>query len=114
VKAMALFGLEKALTVLSRRAQVLAQNLANSNTPTYIRRDIPFHSVMKAALDKNSEPVIVVQFDFSSPARADGNNTSLERELSELSKVALLYRTTLQLAAKEIAQLRSAIFEGRR
>jgi len=43
VKAMALFGLEKALTVLSRRAQVLAQNLANSNTPTYIRRDIPFH-----------------------------------------------------------------------
>ncbi|MFA0745711.1 MAG: hypothetical protein LASZOEIN_002525 [Candidatus Fervidibacter sp.] len=111
---MALFGLEKALTVLSRRAQVLAQNLANSNTPAYIRRDIPFHAVMKAALDKNSEPAIAIQFDFSSPARADGNNTSTERELSELSKVALLYRTTLQLAAKEIAQLRSAIFEGRR
>lgn len=111
---MALFGLEKALTVLSRRAQVLSQNLANSSTPAYIRRDIPFHSIMKEALDRNSDPVIALQLDFSSPARADGNNTSPERELSELSKTALLYRTTLQLTAGELEQLRSAISEGRR
>ncbi|MGQ9461911.1 MAG: flagellar basal body rod protein FlgB [Candidatus Fervidibacter sp.] len=111
---MALFGLEKALTILNRRAQVLAQNLANANTPNYIRRDLPFHSLLKKALDKNSNPPTTIQFDLSTPVRADGNNTSPERELSELSKTALLYRTTLQLVAKEIAQLRSAIFEGRR
>lgn len=111
---MALNGLERALTVLSRRAQVLAQNLANTNTPAYIRRDVPFHEIMKATLDKNSPLTITVQLDYSSPSRPDGNNTSPERELSALSETALLYRTTLQLAAKEIAQLRSAIFEGRR
>jgi len=111
---MALVGLERALTVLSNRAQVLAQNLANTNTPAYIRRDVPFYQIMKAALDKNLPPVISVRFDYLSPSRPDGNNTSPERELSALSETALLYRTTLQLAAKEIAQLRSAIFEGRR
>ncbi len=111
---MALTGLERALTILSRRAQVLARNLANANTPAYIRHDVPFYKIMKAALDKNSLPPIVAQPDYSSPVRADGNNTSPERELSALSETALLYRTTLQLAAKEIAQLRSAIFEGRR
>ncbi len=111
---MALTGLERALTILSRRAQVLAQNLANANTPVYIRRDVPFHKIMRATLDKNLPSAFTVQLDYSSPARADGNNTSPERELATLSETALLYRTTLQLAAKEIAQLRSAIFEGRR
>ncbi len=111
---MALTGLERALTILSRRAQVLAQNLANANTPAYIRRDVPFYQIMKATLDKNLLPTAAVQLDYSSPARSDGNNTSPERELSALSETALLYRTTLQLAAKEISQLRSAIFEGRR
>lgn len=111
---MALIGLERALTVLSRRAQVLAQNLANTNTPAYIRRDVPFYKIMKATLDKNSPLTITAQLDYSSPIRSDGNNTSPERELSALSETALLYRTTLQLAAKEISQLRSAIFEGRR
>ncbi|MCX7969079.1 MAG: hypothetical protein N3B10_11430, partial [Armatimonadetes bacterium] len=67
-----------------------------------------------AILDKNLSPPIVPQLDYSSPTRADGNNTSPERELSALSETVMLYRTTLQLAAKEISQLRSAIFEGRR
>lgn len=111
---MALTGLERALTVLSRRARVLAQNLANVNTPAYARRDVPFYQIMRAALDKNLSLPIMPQIDYFSPTRADGNNTSPERELSALSETAMLYRTTLQLAAKEISQLRSAIFEGRR
>ncbi len=52
--------------------------------------------------------------DFSPLTRADGNNTSPERELSALTETALLYRVTLQLVAKELEQLRSAITEGRR
>jgi flagellar basal body rod protein FlgB len=52
--------------------------------------------------------------DFASPLRADGNNTSPERELAALTETALLYRTTLQLLAKDLSQLRAAITEGRR
>jgi flagellar basal-body rod protein FlgB len=118
---MASVGLERSLDVLSVRAKVLAGNLANANTPNFLRRDVPFHAVMRAML---SEPttgdkgrgvrILPVQVDFASPLRADGNNTSPERELAALTETALLYRTTLQLLAKDLSQLRAAITEGRR
>ena len=43
------------------------------------------------------------------PARADGNNVSLERELADLMKNALLYRTCTQLLSARIAGYRAAI-----
>ncbi len=111
---MALVGLERALKILSERTKVLANNLANANTPNYIRRDIPFFTLMRAMLDRNEKPLTNVQVDFSPFFRTDGNNTSPEKELSSLTETALLYRTVLQLAAKEFAQMRSAVTEGRR
>lgn len=111
---MATVGLERALKILTERAKVLANNLANANTPAYIRRDVPFFALMKALLHETSELPTHIQVDLTSPARADGNNTSPERELAALTETALLYRTVLQLAAKEFAQMRAAITEGRR
>jgi flagellar basal-body rod protein FlgB len=117
---MASVGLERALDVLSVRAKVLAGNLANASTPNFLRRDVPFHAVMRAMLseptmgDEGRGRILPVQVDFASPLRADGNNTSPERELAALTETALLYRTTLQLLAKDLSQLRAAITEGRR
>lgn len=111
---MAVLGLERALTLLSRRVQVLAHNLANANTPAFLRRDVPFYELMRATLKGLDLPVTPAVIDLSPLVRADGNNTSPERELAALTETALLYRTTLQLAAKELDQLRSAITEGRR
>jgi len=111
---MASVGLEWALDILSRRAQVLAHNLANTNTPGYIRHDVPFTALMRAILNGSSLPTIPSFPDYSPSLRADGNNTSPERELSALTETVLLYRTTLQLMVKELAGLRAAITEGRR
>ena len=111
---MAVFGLERALTLLAQRAQVLAHNLANANTPAYLRREVPFYELMRAALKGHPLFATSVQIDPTPPSRADGNNTSPERELAALTETALLYRATLQLTAKELEQLRSAITEGRR
>jgi len=116
-RAMASVGLERALDVLTVRAKVLAGNLANASTPNYLRRDVPFHAVMRAMLaeggTKGAES-LPAQVDLAPPLRADGNNTSPERELAALTETALLYRTTLQLLAKDLSQLRAAITEGRR
>lgn len=112
---MALNGLEGALTALTERARVLAGNLANANTPGYLRRDVPFYGLMRHLLESGATPMtLLARPDFSPPTRADGNNTSPERELSALTETALLYRVTVQLAAKELERLRLAITEGRR
>ncbi len=111
---MAVTGLERALNLLTQRAKVLAHNLANANTPAYLRREVPFYELMRAALNGDPPLVTSVQVDLSPPTRADGNNTSPERELAALTETALLYRVTLQLTAKELEQIRSAITEGRR
>lgn len=111
---MASVGLERALKILSERAKVLANNLANANTPAYIRRDVPFFGLMRAILSGGDELPNAVQIDLTHPVRADGNNISPERELASLTETALLYRTVLQLMAKEIEQLKLAITEGRR
>ena len=40
---------EQALLVRERRAELLAQNLANADTPGYKARDVDFRSVLAAA-----------------------------------------------------------------
>lgn len=44
---------EKALGFRSQRAEVLANNLANADTPGYKARDLDFASVLAAQADKN-------------------------------------------------------------
>ncbi len=119
---MATVGLERALDILTVRAKVLAGNLANISTPYYLRRDVPFHAIMRAMLSgqasaqdlRQAATNLPTSMDFASPLRADGNNTSPEQELAALTETALLYRTTLQLLVKDLSQLRAAITEGRR
>src|SRR3546814_254933 len=42
-----LFGIQaQALSLYSQRAQVLASNIANADTPRYLARDIDFHALM--------------------------------------------------------------------
>jgi flagellar basal-body rod protein FlgB len=45
---------EKALGYRSQRAEVLANNLANADTPNYKARDLDFASVLAAQADKNN------------------------------------------------------------
>jgi len=45
---------ERALNVKSRRLEVLAQNIANADTPHYKARDIDFKAVMTATQQDNT------------------------------------------------------------
>ncbi|MEN0107153.1 MAG: flagellar basal body rod protein FlgB, partial [Pseudomonas sp.] len=44
---------EKALGFRSQRAEVLANNLANADTPNFKARDLDFASVLAAQAEKN-------------------------------------------------------------
>lgn len=59
---------EQALQVRSRRLEVLAQNIANADTPNYKARDIDFRSALKGALGQRIGPLALAT---TSPRHAD-------------------------------------------
>ncbi len=56
---------EQALQVKSRRLEVLAQNIANADTPNYKARDIDFKAVMKETQQQGSAMTTTSQGHFA-------------------------------------------------
>ncbi len=117
----------RSLKLRNLKHEVLASNVANVDTPGYIRKDVPFEKIMRAYLGKEGlplkrtrpqhlafppgevNPVVEVREEVGTP-----NNVSLEEEMSRLMENHLLYQATLQALIKEITLMRDAITEGGR
>ncbi len=115
------FGLlEKVIGASVIRHKVIANNIANVNTPGYKRLDISFENELKAALKGNGNTditavkpkVVVAKNTEKTSLRNDGNNVNAEEEVSELVKNALSYNVFVQLMSKKFAMLKTAIGGG--
>ncbi|MDR7435643.1 MAG: flagellar basal body rod protein FlgB [Armatimonadota bacterium] len=112
--------LGKALDLLNLRQRVLAQNLANAETPGYRRMDVDFRRALLQAMEdpegwgnKTGGPqVFLVQENRLS--RLDGNGVDVDQELVELTENALLFQSVTAALRVKLAMLRAAITEGRR
>jgi flagellar basal-body rod protein FlgB len=97
------------LSYLTRRQEVIASNIANSDTPGYRTLDVAvpsaFSSLLHQAAMPEAAPGLV--------ARNDGNNVSIDREARLLSENTLKFSLATQLLRGEIRNIRSAIEEGR-
>ncbi|WP_372822319.1 flagellar basal body rod protein FlgB [Pseudomonas parafulva] len=78
---------EKALGFRAQRAEVLANNIANADTPNYKSRDMDFSSVLAAEADKQSSGRI-------SLTRTNGHH--IEAEGLAMADDSLKYRTPMQ------------------
>jgi flagellar basal-body rod protein FlgB len=118
-------ALAAALQGSAARHRVIAQNLANLDTPGFIRSDLNFEEALALALERAQQGPhrafgllaslpLRPQQDRSSPARADGNNVDVDREMVLLSRNALRYNAVGEALAARIRLLRAAIHEGRR
>ncbi len=106
---------------------VIAENIANVDTPGYRRRELPFEKVMEAYL-KGAPPLKVTnprhlkpsllspptlrREEVLPPDEGTPNNVSLEEEMAKLAENNLLYQATVQALIKELELLREAITEG--
>ena len=100
------------LSTVSLRHRVIANNVANVNTPNYKRLDVTFaesfsHALQSGGLPTLGQPKIVE--DTQTAERVDGNTVDIDIEMNTLNKNALLYETLAQVMASRIASLRSAI-----
>ena len=122
--------LEGGLDGLSLRNRVIADNIANVDTPNFKRSDVNFDKVLQAALEQKDPDTIqlrrtnashipasgvfngsfVVQ-DNSTTFRNDGNNVDIDIEMSKLAENTLHYNALSRALTSQISLLRQVIQE---
>ncbi len=105
--------LEKAMDVTWFRQQIIANNIANIDTPRYKRQDLDFQKSLEQALSNagGGRPVFVDSTNTSSAE--NGNNVDLENELTQQAMNLLQYNILTRLESNQLRLLRTAIAEGR-
>ncbi len=126
--------LHRALDVSTLRYSTAANNLSNSEVPNFKRTDINFESELKRALDSEtnakgqfqlatsdekhikSDGVIDYRtvdprrvLDYTTTAKANGNNVDPEQEAMNLLRIQLNYQMLTQLQSFEFAQANSVL-----
>ena len=132
LKSISLFSsLSQKMSWLSERQKVLAQNIANANTPGYVPKDLKKIS-FKAELDQATptgglrmqtadsrhmssaggltngydSEIEEAEFSISSP---DGNAVSMEDELIKMSETQMEYATAVNVYRKHVSMIKTAL-----
>ncbi|MFT2110686.1 flagellar basal body rod protein FlgB [Marinomonas sp. 2405UD68-3] len=127
----ALAGHDKALLFRSARSAVLANNIANSDTPNYKARDISFESMMsqsmrsQLSMDVTNEKHLSQTSGFTSidadallyrtPSQPslDGNTVDMQREQAEFAQNSLQFDTSFLFLDRKISGMKKALSGGR-
>src|SRR3954469_23294558 len=105
-------ALGAALRGANSRQGVLAGNLANIDTPGYVRKDVDFHGTLAAALQSGDDPVgagFAAADDAAAAVRADGNSVDVDAENSALAQNALEYDALTRVSTARIDILKTAM-----
>ena len=114
--------LDKAADASWVRNDVLANNIANADTPNYKRKDVQFETYLSNAVaGTDSLDETVANIDLSTlesttyteqaglSYREDGNNVDISTENVELAKNQLKYYTLMNSVNQEFGRLKSAM-----
>lgn len=116
-------ALERALDAAALRQRVIAQNLANIDTPGYRRSVVRFTEALADALSTHDDPEArarrvretmprVERVETS--LRADGNNVEIDLEAALLAENSIHYDAVARMMTARGRLLRTAVNEGRR
>ena len=119
----------QALVLRARRAEVLAANLANSDTPNYKARDLDFRAALTGAQAQRGDgtlslastdtahlqadgaglPGAALLYRMPSQPSIDGNTVDSQVEYSQFAQNAIQYQASLTFLNSRIHTLMSAI-----
>ena len=101
-----------ALRGAAARQEALTANLANANTPGYVRKDVDFHSALQNAMGTGRKPGEVsftpVQ-DIGGMSRADGSTLDIDAESAKLAANGLDHQAAVSIAATRTMTMRTAL-----
>jgi flagellar basal-body rod protein FlgB len=121
--------LAKVLDFRAVRQNVIAGNLANSETPGYVMKELPFEKELQKAVDDTmirplkgeseqinvSTSIMDEGFDPTKLIREYGkpNELNIDSEMAKMAQNNLLYETSTRLLSKKFEALKTVI-ESRR
>lgn len=126
-------AVERSLDGISARHQAYANNIANINTPGYVKREVSFENSLLEALDDAHKPAAglyavasedgaeitashnnplltwkpVTSQSSDGPQRLDGNRTSVESEMSSMAFNSIKFNALTGVITKDYALLRT-------
>ena len=91
-------AMKQKLRYLSQRQAVLAENIANANTPGYKAKDLEPIEFGTPYANKKKYKVIEQRTTYET--KPDGNNVSLEEQMMEMSQNSIEHNATLGMVRK--------------
>lgn len=109
-------GIEKAMQGSLLRQQVLANNIANANTPGYQRSDVDFQSALAQAFSSGTpstsrleQVTFAPQVAANGAMQVDGNTVDINTENADLSENTLDYQALESVMGTRMSILKTAI-----
>lgn len=106
--------LEAGLNASTLRQKVIANNLANLNTPGFRRNGVEFEEILARQMDSPSAMKLAdckpsLSQPLNTPVKENGNDVNLDMEIGELMKSASRHKTYLRLLNKLYKQMEVAM-----
>jgi len=125
--------LKNSLRASAQRHEVIANNIANVNTPNFKKSRVSFENELKSALKTSGGSSLVctsskhMSGSVRSPASVmpkemlvektamslNGNNVDVDEEMTELAKNTIYYNALVELMKSKINMLKTAVREGK-
>ena len=117
---------DNALLLFERRNQLLAENMANADTPNYKARDIDFDKVLQGVESDQLSMKITqeghinlssndldhrIKYRIPNQSSADGNTVDVQMEKAAYAENTVRYQTTMTILSRRLSGLASA-FKG--
>lgn len=123
VKSGVLAGLAERMQYLSRRTSVLAENIANADTPGFVARDVTAPTASVAPALRVSDARHIGRAGAAGSARIveapdgeasiNGNEVSLETQMMKLAQTRSDYQLASSVYRKGLDLIRLAVSGGR-
>lgn len=111
-----ILGVEKAMQGSMLQQQVLANNIANANTPGFTPSNVDFHAALAQAFSQGSPTPSRIQAVSFQPQTAaggaeqvDGNGVDANQQMAALSENTLDYQALESVMATRMSILKTAI-----
>lgn len=120
--------MERSINANVKRREVIADNIANADTPGFKRSDVTFESQLQRAVESEKQeefPALLtdprhmsfneaidyrtvkpkVQVEYDSNYRNDKNNVDIDKEMTDATKNAMQYNMLVEVYSRHLRSL---------
>ncbi|MHC4682557.1 MAG: flagellar basal body rod protein FlgB [Planctomycetota bacterium] len=106
--------IEAGIRAESLRQKVIANNIANLETPGYRRIDVRFEELLAKCLNSSGKVDLTkvnpeIYQPGETPVKSNGNDVDYEAEVGRMIKNAIRHKALIRLLSKKYSQIDQAI-----